>query len=67
MANDLLYCNRINNLSYDAGNEVLSVNFYTGNIRDYSNVPDTVYRKFESSTNQNKYFENKIYGKYPTR
>ena len=65
MASDLLFCQRINTLSYDTDKEVLSISFRTGYTWNFRNVTQKVYRQFESASNQNKYFDRNIYGNYP--
>ena len=65
MLRNLLYVRRILNLNYDIGNEVLSVTFQTGVTHNYSQVPDRVFQKLESSPDKNEFYDENIYGVYP--
>lgn len=62
---ELLYYRRINTLTYDAGNEVLSITFQTGSTQRYCKVPGKVYRQLEKASNQNEYYNKNILGNYP--
>lgn len=65
MTYDLLFSRRIKELSYNPETGVLSITFRTGVTQDYSQVSDRVFQKLQSSSDQNKYYDENIYGNYP--
>ena len=64
MASSLLFSRRIKVHSYDPENGVLSITFDTGNTQNYCEVPGKVYQKLKSSSDQNGYYDENIYGNY---
>lgn len=65
MKNHLKFYRQIKTLDYDAAREVLSIDFRSGNTQNYCKVPDNIYQELESSPDQNRYYDKKIYGNYP--
>lgn len=54
----------INHFSYDAISKTLKINFVSGMIYLYKNVPEQVYNSMKTSVSKGKFFNSNIKDKY---
>jgi hypothetical protein len=64
MIGNFRFPRRIRNLSYAPEKEVLSITFHTGKTQEYCNFPSSAYQRLESSSDQDEFYDEKIYGNY---
>ena len=64
MTGNFRFPRRIKNLSYVPENKVLSITFHTGKTQEYCNFPGNVFQRLESSSDQDDFYDEKIYGNY---
>lgn len=64
MTGNFRFPRRIRNLSYAPENKVLSITFHTGITQEYCNVPSNVHQRLESSSDQDEFYDENIYGNY---
>jgi len=54
-------------IGYDAGKNLLQVEFIAGGVYQYENVPESIYREFLAAPSHGRYFAMHIKGKYSYR
>ena len=64
MTGNLRFPRRIKNLSYAPEKEVLSITFLTGRTQEYCDFPGNVFQRLESSSDQDGFYDENIYGNY---
>ena len=64
MTGNFRFPRRIKNLSYAPKKEVLSITFLTGKTQEYCNFPGNVFQRLESSSDQDEFYDENIYGNY---
>ena len=52
-------------IGYDAETETLEVEFHSGNVYQYRDVPSDVHQRFMSSSSKGRFFSQYIRGQYP--
>ncbi len=57
----------IRSVGYDPASRTLEVEFNSGGVYQYSDVPETVYQDFMRATSKGSYFHHHIKGRYPYR
>ena len=67
MVNQMVLSSEIEWIGYEHKNHMLQVEFITGGIYQYENVPAQVYEDFLSTDSHGRFFESKIKGAYPYR
>ena len=67
MVNQMVLSSEIEWIGYEQKNRMLQVEFITGGIYQYENVPSEVYHEFLDAESYGRFFENKIKGSYPYR
>ena len=54
----------IRSIGYDVDSKILEIEFDTGDVYQYSNVPQTIYGSLMSASSHGSYFHKYIKGKY---
>jgi hypothetical protein len=54
-------------VGYDSGRVVLEIEFSSGKVYQYDNVPENVYRELLVAASKGRYFEQQISGRYGYR
>ena len=67
MVNQMVLSREIEWIGYEEKNHMLQVEFITGGVYQYENVPQRVYQEFLSADSHGRYFESRIKGSYPFR
>jgi len=57
----------LRSVGYDSKNEVLEIEFNSGGVYQYSNVPETVYSQLMSAPSHGEFFHAHIKNVYPYR
>ena len=57
----------IRSVGYDAGKQLLEIEFSSGNIVQYSGVSPEVHRRFLSSPSPGSFFQDQIDENYPSK
>ena len=57
----------IRSVGYDAGKQLLEIEFSSGNIVQYSGVSPEVHRRFMSSPSPGSFFQDQIDENYPSK
>ena len=57
----------IRSVGYDAGKQVLEIEFSSGSIVQYTGVSPEVHRQFTNAPSPGSYFQDKIDENYPSR
>jgi hypothetical protein len=57
----------IRSVGYDAGRQVLEVEFTNGSIVEYSGVSSEVHRRFMSSPSPGSFFQDQIEENFPSK
>lgn len=57
----------VDRIDYDAPTKTLEVQFRSGRVYQYANVPRAVYREFASAPSIGSYFNHEIRDRYPAR
>lgn len=55
----------VNRIHYDPKRHVLTIVYVSGNVYDYKNVPESVYRKMKAASSKGEYLNEHVKGKYP--
>lgn len=55
----------IKSYHYDADSETLEIQYHSGKIYDYLNVPETVFKEMRSTMVKGIWFNRNIKGRYP--
>lgn len=66
MQRRLLHTDRIRSAGYDPRDQQLEIEFTSGEVRVYQQVPDEVARRFFASANPATYWEDRIAEEYPS-
>jgi len=67
MVNQMVLSTEIEWIGYEQKQSMLQVEFLTGGVYQYQDVPRHVYDDFLSAPSHGKYFETRIKGRYPYR
>lgn len=54
----------LDGVKYDAASRTLSIAFDSGDVYDYQNVPEDVYRGLIAAGSKGQYFQSKIKGRF---
>jgi hypothetical protein len=65
MSDNLRFFRKIKLFSYNPESGVLTITFHTGVTQDYSQVSGRVFQKLQTSPDQNRFYDENIYGNYP--
>lgn len=57
----------IRSVGYDPASRTLEVEFHSGGLYQYSDVPETIYHGFIRAASKGSYFHDHIKGRYPDR
>lgn len=57
----------IRSIGYDPASRTLEVEFNSGGVYQYFDVPESVYQDFMQATSKGSYFHRYIKGRYPYR
>lgn len=57
----------LSSVGYDASNRILEIEFNSGRIYQYSNVPEDIYEGLMAAPSHGKYFYQHIRDVYPDR
>lgn len=57
----------IRSVGYDAGRQVLEIEFYAGSIVQYSGVSPEVHRQFMNAPSPGSFYQDKIDENYPSK
>ena len=57
----------ISSVGYDAGSQTLEVEFQSGSVYDYREVPREVYESFLASSSKGRFFARRIRSRYESR
>ena len=66
MQRRLLHTERLRSAGYDARDQRLEIEFASGEVRAYQQVPEEVARRFFASPNPAAYWEDRIADEYPS-
>lgn len=65
MQRTLVESSNVVSIGYDAETETLEVEFHSGNVYQYRDVPEVVFRDFMSTSSKGRFFSQDIRGQYP--
>jgi len=57
----------IRSVGYDPASRTLEVEFHSGGLYQYSDVPENIYHGFIRAASKGSYFHDHIKGRYPDR
>ena len=57
----------IRSVGYDLASRTLEVEFHSGGLYQYSDVPETIYQGFMRAASKGSYFHEHIRGRYPDK
>lgn len=67
MINQMVLSREIEWIGYERKNSMLQVEFITGPVYQYYDVPETIYQDFLNASSYGGYFENQIKGRFNFR
>lgn len=67
MINQMVLSTEIEWVGYERSKSMLQVEFISGSVYQYENVPESVYHEFLIADSHGKFFETSVKGKYPYR
>jgi KTSC domain len=53
-------------VGYDSKTQILEIEFHSGSVYDYEEVPPEVYQGLMKASSKGRYFANEIRGQYPS-
>lgn len=65
MKRDPVQSSNIESIGYDHNAATLEVKFHSGEVYQYTNVPESVYKGLFDAESKGRYFHTNIRGKYP--
>lgn len=57
--------NGISQVGYEQGSQILEIEFASGNVFQFFNVPEKMFDQFMSSAHKEFYYERNIYERFP--
>ena len=67
MVNQMVLSSEIEWIGYEHKRRMLQVEFLSGSIYQYDEVPETLYQSFLGAPSHGRFFENQIKGRFETR
>ena len=66
MNRQLVSSSNIHSVGYEAESQTLEIEFHSGGIYRYANVPEKLYRGLMQASSKGSYFHRNIRERYPT-
>ena len=67
MKRETVNSSNLRSVGYDRSTQTLEVEFNSGGIYQYSQVPENIYNGLMDASSHGRYFNHAIKNKYPTR
>jgi hypothetical protein len=67
MINQMVLSKEIEWVGYEKNRNMLQVEFLTGSVYQYDNVPEFVFYDFLNASSHGRFFETEVKNKYPAR